>query len=93
LTGDAELAAAVSATISAIDQIYRARARAADLLLEQVFSGELDLSGPQLEITVSDRRLIFGLHKVERCVGIRDVPIDLMGRARNFADATATTHG
>lgn len=86
LTEDAELTEGCDGTISAIDQIYRARARAAELLIGQIFSGELDLSGPQLEITVSGRLLIFGLHKVERCAGVRDVPIDLVGRARNFTE-------
>ncbi|MEI9927828.1 MAG: hypothetical protein WDN44_09125 [Sphingomonas sp.] len=86
LTEDAELIEDGDATISAIDQIYRARARAAELLIGQIFSGELDLSGPQLEIAVSGRRLTFGLHKVERCAGVREVPIDLLGRARNFTE-------
>ncbi len=89
LTGDAELTEGGDATISAIDQIYRARARAAELLIAQIFSGELDLSGPQLEIAVSGRRLTFGLHKVERCAGVRDVPIELVGRARNFTEMPA----
>lgn len=86
LTEDAELTEGGDSTISAIDQIYRARARAAELLIGQIFSGELDLSGPQLEIAVSGRRLTFGLHKVERCAGVRDVPIDLVGRARSFTE-------
>lgn len=84
LTQDEELIEGGDATISAIDQIYRARTRAAELLIGQIFSGELDLSGPQLEITVSGRRLNFGLHKVERCAGVRDVPIELVGRAGNL---------
>lgn len=86
LTRDAELTKGGDATISAIDQIYRARARAAELLVGQIFSGELDLSDPKLEITVSGHRLTFGLHKVERCAGVRDVPIDLVGRARSFTE-------
>lgn len=86
LTDDAELTEGGDATISAIDQIYRARARAAELLIGQIFSGVLDLSGSHLEIAVSGRRLTFGLHKVEQCAGILDVPIDLVGRARNFAE-------
>jgi len=86
LTEDRELTEGCDATISAIDQIYRARARAAELLIGQIFNGELDLSGSQVEITVSGRRLTFGLHKVERCAGIREVPIDLMGRARSFVE-------
>lgn len=86
LTQDPQLADGVDKTISAIDQIYRARARAAELLIEQIFSGEIDLSAPRLEIFVSDHRLSFGLHKVERCAGIRDVPIELIGRIRNFTD-------
>ena len=86
LTGDVELTEGSDATISAIDQIYRARARAAELLIGQIFSGELDLSGPQLEIAVSGRLLTFGLHKVERCAGVREVPIELVGRALNFTE-------
>jgi hypothetical protein len=93
LTGDAELLEGCDATISAIDQIYRARARAAELLIAQIFSGELDLSGSQLEIEVSGHRLTFGLHKVEKCAGLRDVPVELIGRARNFAETSAQALG
>jgi len=86
LTQDPQLTEGVDETISAIDQIYRARTRAAELLIEQIFSGEIDLSAPRLEISVSDHRLCFGLYKVERCAGIRDVPVDFIGRIRNFTD-------
>lgn len=86
LTGDNELSSSIPATLAAIDQIYRARAQAAELLLQEIFSNKLDLSGSRLALTVGGHPLSFGLHRVERCAGLRDVPADLIGRAARFSE-------
>jgi hypothetical protein len=85
LTADNELSAQVSEVLTAIDLIYRARARAAEDLLREVFSGELDLDASYLRFAVDGHEVSFALHKVRRCEGIREVPIELIGRAARMA--------
>jgi hypothetical protein len=85
LTADEMLASNMAETITAIDRVYRARTDAAERILAEIFSGVLDLSRPRLEVDVEGRRLSFALHRVDRCAGIREVPVELIGRPAQFS--------
>jgi hypothetical protein len=87
LTGETELIDRLSDVMAAIDLLYRARSRAAEALLRDVFSGEIDLDAPRLSVDLSDRELSFGLHRVRRCAGIREVAVDCIGRLSHFSAA------
>ncbi len=86
LTGESGLIDRLSDVLTAIDLLYRARGRAAEALLHDVFSGEIDLNAPRLSVELSDRELSFGLHRVRLCAGIRDVAVDCIGRLSHFSD-------
>jgi hypothetical protein len=85
LTGEPDLVDHLPEVLTAIDLLYRARARAAEALLQDVFSGEIDLDAPRLSIQLSDRELSFGLHRVRRCAGIREDAVDCIGRLAHFS--------
>jgi hypothetical protein len=80
LTGDADLGAQMSEVLSAIDLMYRARERAAEALLHDIFSGEIDIDAPELTVSLPGGALSFALHRVRQCAGIKDVPTDRIGR-------------
>jgi hypothetical protein len=85
LSGEKELADRLTEVLTSIDLLYRARTRAAEGLLQDVFSGEIDLDAPRLSVELSDRELSFGLHRVRRCAGIREVAVDCVGRLSHFS--------
>lgn len=85
LTGEESLVGRLSEVLASIDLLYRARTRAAEALLKEIFSGEIDLDAPHLRVKLSDRELSFALHRVRRCAGIRDVPVDRIGRLGSFS--------
>jgi hypothetical protein len=80
LTGDSDLGAQMSDVLSAIDLMYRARERAAEALLHDIFSGEINIDAPELTISLPDGAVSFALHRVRQCAGIKDVPTDRIGR-------------
>jgi hypothetical protein len=91
LTGDEGLVEHLSEVLSSIDLLYRARARAAEALLRDIFSGEIDLDAAHLSVKLSDRDLSFALHRVRRCAGIREVSSDMIGRVLSFSVASVET--
>jgi hypothetical protein len=70
--------------VSAAERIYDARAKAAELLLQEIFSGELDLGAERLVLQTPSGELSYALHRIDRCLGVRDVPPELVGRAAKF---------
>jgi hypothetical protein len=81
LMGDLHLAARAAEVISAVERIYAARAKAAERLVEEIFSGEIDLAASHLHFRSPSGDASFGLHRIERCAGIREVPAELVGKA------------
>jgi hypothetical protein len=79
LTGDADLRANLSDVLSSIDLLYRARECAAEALLHEIFSGEIDINAPELTVRLPGGALSFGLHRVRQCAGLKEVPTDLIG--------------
>lgn len=84
LTGDAELQARTQDVLQAIDLIYRARAAAASAIVKELFAGAIDLEQDQLVFELNGATVRYALHRVRRVEGIRDVPTELLGRARRF---------
>lgn len=87
LTGDESLVEHLSEVLSSIDLLYRARTRAAEALLHDIFSGEIDLDASHLSVKLSDRELAFALQRVRRCADVREVPMDMIGRVLSFSVA------
>ncbi|WP_375428434.1 hypothetical protein [uncultured Sphingomonas sp.] len=85
LTGDQELEVRAAEVSAAADRIYVARGKAAELLLQEIFSGELDLGAERLILQTASGQLSYALHRVDRCLGIRDVPSELVGRAARLS--------
>lgn len=86
LMNDAELRARLDDTATAIDDVYRARADAADAIMREIFSGAIDLSQPTIAFEVEGRRVTYALARVERLGGIQEVPSELVGRRLRLAD-------
>lgn len=84
LTGNAELASEGARVIRAIEEIYAARARGAELLIQEIFSGAIDLNSSHIRFSAGGAQVSFGLHRIERCAGIHDVPAEHVGRAAQF---------
>ena len=87
LTGDAELPAKMPKVLEAIDLIYRARASAAQAIVKELFAGEIDLEADELAFELNGARVRYALHRVRRLEGLRDVPHEVIGRARRLASA------
>jgi hypothetical protein len=88
LTDDAILQESLDDTTAAIDGIYRVRTEAADAIVREVFSGAIDISQPSIAFEVDGRRVAYALARIERLVGIQDVPSELVGRQLHLADMT-----
>jgi hypothetical protein len=89
LLGDDELAAQMNDTITAVEAVYRARADAADAILHEIFSGDLDVSQPTITFDVDGSRVVYALARVERLAGVQDVPSELVGRRLHLTDLPA----
>lgn len=89
LMNDTELRARLDDTTTAIDDVYRARADAADAIVHEIFSGTIDLSQPTIAFKVEGKRVAYALVRVERLGGIQEVPSELVGRQLRIADLTA----
>jgi hypothetical protein len=72
--------------IAAIEKVYHARAEAAESLVAEIFSGELDLNAASLTVDVDGKELRYALQKVDRCAGVTEVPHELIGRFLRFQD-------
>lgn len=84
LTNDPELNDALPKVVQAIDLIYRARARAADAIVRELFAGEIDLDAEELAFDLNGSIVRFALHRVRSIEGLRDVPYEVIGRARTL---------
>lgn len=85
LTADPGFADSVPEVLAAIDLIYRARALAAEAIVRELFAGEIDLDADTLTFELGGAQVHYALHRVRRLEGIREVPLDVIGRARQMA--------
>jgi hypothetical protein len=85
LTGDPELKGRCDEILQSIDLIYRARAQAAEAIVHELFTGQIDLEAPELRFELGGHEVRYALHRVRRLAGVRDVPIELMGKIGRFA--------
>lgn len=89
LVGDVELRRNVADTVAAVETVYRARSEAADAIVAEIFSGTIDLTASTIAFDVEGRRLVYALLRVERTVGVQEVPAELIGRRLRLADLPA----
>ena len=80
LTGDSELQSRLSQVLQAIDLIYRARGQAAEAIVRELFSGEIDVNAGELIFELHGVVVGYSLHRVRALAGIQDVPFELIGR-------------
>lgn len=84
LTGDPTLKANEQQVLQAIDLIYRARARAADAIVAELFAGEIDLDATELRFDLNGSVIRYGLHRIQSVDGLCNVPADVIGKVRTF---------
>lgn len=84
LTGDPALKSGLAEVLQAIDLIYRARSRAADAIVAELFAGDIDLNASELRFDLNGAVIRYGLHRVESMNGLCDAPADVIGKVRTF---------
>lgn len=84
LTEDNELKSRESEVLQAVDLLYRARTRAAEAIIGQLFSGEIDLAQPTLTFSIEDKQIQYALHRIRRIGDICSVPADMIGKLSPF---------
>lgn len=80
LTGDPELGARLSECLQGVDLIYRARAKAAQAIVDELFSGEIDITQPALTFDLDGRAVSYDLHRVRRLGELETVPTKVIGK-------------
>ncbi len=93
ITGDPVLSARQDEVAQAIDLIYRARSRAAEVIVAELFSGEIDLDAPELKFNLDGAVLRYGLHRIRSLEGLCDAPADVVGKVRSVAGDVANWAG
>lgn len=86
LTGDLYLQQRMPQVLTAIDLIYRARAEAADAIVREIFSGEIDVNAAQLSFELNGVSIRYFLHRVRELGGVQQVPIELIGKIGSLSD-------
>lgn len=80
LTGDRELTVKLGEVLQSIDLIYRARARAAEAIVRELFSGQINLDSDELCFELGDTKIRYFLYRINRLAGIREVPVEIIGK-------------
>jgi hypothetical protein len=80
LTEDGELNAELAGVLQSIDLIYRARSRAAEAIVRELFAGEIDLDSDELCFKVGASKVLYTLYRVNRLAGIQEVPVEMIGK-------------
>ena len=93
LTGDPVLSTRQAEVIQAIDLIYRARSRAAEVIVAELFAGEIDLDAPELKFDLDGAILRYGLHRIQSLEGLCDAPADVVGKVRSVVGEVASWAG
>jgi hypothetical protein len=79
LTGDGELNERIASVEQSIDLIYRARASAAEAIVEQLFAGAIDLEADELTFDLDGKTIRYALHRVRLVESIYTVALDDIG--------------
>lgn len=79
---DKALASRLDQVLASIDLIYRARERAADALIREIFSGKLDLNAEEIAFELDGSNVRYALHRVSSIQGTRAVPHEVVGRVQ-----------
>ena len=86
LTGSTDITSNFKRVAEAIERIYQARREAADHLLEQLRTGEIDLERGLLTATIRDKKLDFRVLRIARIESQADVAAELVGKLHSMAD-------
>lgn len=87
LTGDQDLTSELPEVLQAIDLVYRARARAAEAIVRELFSGEIDLNSDELCFDLGGTEIRYALHRINRLAGIQEVPVEIIGKVGQIGGA------
>lgn len=82
ITKDHEMGRALQEILQSIDLIYRARQRAADHIVADLFSGDIDLRASEIRVEHEGAALRYALHRVKDVGDICDMPHEILGRLR-----------
>ncbi len=86
LTARKELTENFPSVAEAIDRIYQARREAADQLLEQLRTGEIDLEHGLLTATIRETTIGYRVLRVARIESKLDVAAELVGKLHSVSD-------
>ena len=86
ITGDQDLQRNMVGTLEAIDLIYRARALAAEAIVNELFSGEINLQESHLVFTVGDTRMVYDLFRIRAVANIEKVAVEQIGKVKRLGD-------
>lgn len=87
LTNDVELKAKCVEVMQSVDQIYRAKSRAADAIVRELFSGAIDTEQDELSFDLNGHKLRYQLRHVKSLAGVRKVPSELIGKSARVVEA------
>jgi hypothetical protein len=93
LTGSAELKQHLDQVLKSIDLIYRARSEAAEAIVRELFSGEIDLNASTLDFKLNDRVVQYCLYRVRRVAGIQEVPFEIIGKVQTVGSVLELRQG
>ncbi|CAM3276354.1 DrmE family protein [Asticcacaulis taihuensis] len=79
LTDDDDLKGGISATVRAIDLIYKARSLAAESIVHSLLSGEIDTEAEELTFQLNGRSVGYALHKIKSLGLARPVQTERLG--------------
>jgi hypothetical protein len=80
LCGDPELRENLASVLESAELIYRARAQAAETIVREIFSGDIDLDSDELRFEIDGREVRYVLHRVLRIRGVQRVAVELIGK-------------
>ena len=89
LTADRELSERCDEVLQSIDLIYRARTRAAEAIIHDLFTGQIDPGASEIRFELDGHELLYNVHRVRRLAGVEEVPVELIGKVGNLS-ATPT---
>ncbi|BAR58807.1 hypothetical protein NK6_5649 [Bradyrhizobium diazoefficiens] len=87
LTNDAELRSTCNEVMQSVDQIYRAKSRAAAAIVRELFSGVIDKDQDELLFDLNGHQVRYQLRHVKILAGVRKVPVDLIGKSARITSS------
>jgi hypothetical protein len=87
LTNDADLKRTMASSLEAVDLMYRARGLAAQAIVREVFSGEIDLNSRYLSFQIGGSTVKYNLLRIRAVAGIQEIPVDRIGKIQYLHEA------